>query len=299
MREACLQIGLPLRPRSVTLRFMLHVIAHARPGTLIFESWNEGLLLWRSLVKRIAFRALVVMPDHLHALVSNDEEKSRLVHGLVGFAQARNALRGESGSVWTEGIEATPVRESRHVQHLVRDLHLKPSRNGLVDDPLAWPLSTHRDCVGLAIPTAREPHEDPHGFHAWVSADPSADAEGTILPAISAHGTARPSLAAIRAAVSALMRVTLGELRRRGAARTLLLRAARELSDAPPREIARFAGVCPSTVRRTFRRKNAGVRLVERVVNDARFFPLQDGDLHLLKRRRPSPHAGDSFQRRP
>lgn len=267
---------------------MLHVVAHARPGTLIFRSWPEGMLLWRAIVARVSFRALVVMPDHLHALVRHGKEKGRLVHALVGFAQARNALRGERGPVWTEGIEATPVRGLQHVRRSVRYLHLNPARRALVDDPLAWPLSTHRDCVGLALPAVREVHRDPRRFHEWVSADPSVNPEGTLLPELSALPATDPSLEAIRAAVSALTRTTLTELSRRGPARTLLLCAAREFSEAPPRVIAQFAGVDVSTVRRAA--AGGGLRLVERVLGDPRFPLLHDGDLRRLAAWHPYRH---------
>lgn len=267
--------------RIQSLRFhMLHVVAQARPGTLIFRDWKEGLLLWRALAKQACFHALVVMPDHLHALVKNVKDQQRLVPALVGYAQARNAGRGEHGPVWSEGVKATPVGGIQHVRRSVRYLHLNPTRRGLVKDPLAWPLSTHRDFVGLAIPATRIQVRNPERFHEWVSADPSVKLDGTALPESDLlPGAGFPSLESIRTAVVSLTRRMPEELCRRGAARTLLIQAARELSDARPGVIARFAGVERSSVRRTPAGKIRDLRLVERVLEDSRFFLLQPGDL--------------------
>lgn len=258
---------------------MEHVVAHPRPGTLIFRTWSEGVLLWRMIVLVVAFRSLVIMPDHLHAVVERTEEKQRLIRRLVAYAQARNAMRGERGPVWSEGIGSTMVHGGEHARRTDRYNFLNPCRAGLVADPLAWPLSSYRDSLGLAIPGVHAAHPDPASLHEYVSSDPSVNVSGTWLPQLPPADAQPPSLEAVRAAVSALTRTTASELRRRGPARSLLLRAAAELTGCSSGRIGRFAGVDPSTVRRAASRNDARVRLVARVVGDERFPLLHEADL--------------------
>ena len=258
---------------------MEHVVAHPRPGTLIFRTWEEGLLLWRLLLERVPLRALAIMPDHLHGILEDTRHRQLLISTLVAFAQARNARRGESGPVWSPGIDAAPVRGGQHVRRTDRYVFLNPARAGLVSDPLGWPLSSYRDWVGLAIPGTREPHPDPEGFHAVISADPAVSVQGSPFPK-GRPGDSQPAdLSLILAAVSALTRTTLPELRRRGPARTLLLEAARELSGARATDIARFAGVDTGTVYRAAQQRDPRVRMVEQVLGDPRFPALHEGDL--------------------
>ncbi len=259
---------------------MLHVVAHARPRTLVFRTWAEGLLAWRTIIGRVPLRALALMPDHVHALVPDEAARARLVRALVAYAQARNARRGERGSVWSEGIEATPVRGEEHVRRSMRYVHLNPVRKGLVDDPLAWPLSTHRDLCGLAIESPVAAARDPARFHAWVSADPSVAPEGTALPGAAPAAPPHPrSWDALRAAVSALARVTVAEITRRGRARSLLLRAARQHGGEPVRTLAGRAAVHRATVYRAGQAVIPALPLVDRVAGDPRFSLLDEGDL--------------------
>jgi REP element-mobilizing transposase RayT len=269
---------------------MWHVVAHARPRSLVFRTWDEGLDLWNAIARHVSPVACSVLPDHVHVLLRRQREEPALVRALVVYAKWRNARRGERGSVWCEGIGGTPVRGTEHAKRTMRYIHLNPCRAELADDPLAWPLSTHRECVGLTLRPMRAAVRDAASFHAWVSADPSVHVEGTALPSARSECIGEVQLEKVRAAVSALMRSTPAELSRRGPARMLLVRAARQLCGGTNREVAHFCGLGVRALQRASAAHDGRVHLVERVLGDPRFSLLPDGDLRHLEGWRASRH---------
>lgn len=258
---------------------MWHVVAHARPETLVFRSWQEAQLLWSALEGGPACVAAALMPDHVHVLLRRREEQRDLVRALIGYGRTRNALRGERGPAWCEGINGTPVRGAEHVRRTMRYIHLNPCRRRLAADPLAWPFSTHRDCVGLVMRPIRAPLLDAARFHAFVSADPSVDPHGTDLPVFvedKGHGV---STDAIRSALSALLRVEPAEFSRRGPARSLLVSAARSLSSESREAIVRLCAVSAPTLRRAGPAPAGALRMIRLVLHDPRFPALHEREL--------------------
>ena len=55
------------------------------------------------------------------------------------------------------GHQRRLVRGDDDLVRAVHDVHVAPCRRGLVDDPLAWAWSTHRDHLGLALPAVVTP----------------------------------------------------------------------------------------------------------------------------------------------
>lgn len=268
---------------------MYHYVARARKGTLLFRTWEEGLRLFAML--RAAFGeliALVVMPDHIHILLPHGEGTRRLGAVMSGYARYRNARRKQPGMfVWDEAPTPELVEEDKE-QRNIRYVHLNPCRKDLVDDPLAWPLSTHRDFVGLTTNPGTLLHPNPARFHAYVSGDPSVDPAGTLLPEIQYQ---RFDFLAIRDAVSAVSR-TLITPPPIGAVRSLLVRtaSAHRLLEPGGLGVAGLAAAVNLSRVHVYRTvggtpsRNAPIRdralaAAVRVVGDARFGPLLDGDL--------------------
>ncbi len=268
---------------------MFHYVVRSRPGTVLFRTWEEGLRLF--VMVRAAFRELLgacVMPDHLHLLLPHDEGLRRLGAMMSGYARFRNAARRTEGMrVWDDAPEPEPVEVDKE-QRNIRYVHLNPCRKRIVSDPLAWPLSTHRDFVGLSANPGSLKVANPGRFHAYVSGDPSVDPAGTALPEIQFQ---RFDLLAVRDAVSAVTRTVVGPSMR-GAVRSLTIRtavghrllepgglgasglaAALEMSAAQVRQVA--AG----TPSRNARIRDPALAAAVRVVGDVRFGPLMLGDL--------------------
>jgi len=254
---------------------MLHVVARALPGRLLFRSWPEALVLWRAIVALPGLRAAVLMPNHIHALTETDV-LATLGTAMSGHARFLNPRRGRRGPLWEPAPHPQPVLGAQKIRRNERYIHLNPCRAGLVVDPLAWPFSTHRDRVGLAWPAAVDRAGDVVRYHRYVSSDPTVRPGGTELPV---QGPGEVSLGDVEAAVSALCRAPVPLLRQRSPARDLALRAARCLVDASAGEIADWFGVTRRTVFRNPIRRDAGTALVARVVGDGRFAPLSPGDL--------------------
>jgi hypothetical protein len=182
---------------------MYHLVARGADGRLLFRTWTEGLALWDRLILGVpGILALTVMPDHLHAVHPRDV-RLELARVVASFARWRHAHRGESGRVFQPLPEAEWLPNPERRRRTVRYVHLNPCRAHLVPDPLAWPLSTHRDMVGLAVPRVVPVHRDPVDFHRRVSTDPTVSVAGTPLP----EGTVgTDDLFGLRDAVSAVTR---------------------------------------------------------------------------------------------
>jgi hypothetical protein len=147
--------------------------------------------------------------------------------------------------------------------------------------PLAWPLSTYRDAVGLSAWPVRPAERDPYALHAYVSADPSVAVRGTELPL----GLGRPAtLPELLAATSELTRTPYAGFQRRGAPRALLVRAARVLCSERDFEIADFVGLDRSAVCRMPRTADPTMRAIARIAGDPRFPGIPDGRVPFARR---------------
>lgn len=264
---------------------MLHIAILSVRNTLLFHTWAEAKALWDLIVQRVRHHGMALMPDHLHALLGHAAQVEALHRAMRAFARWRNAERGERGPVFRHGALPDEVPTGQHLDRTRRYIHLNPCRAGLVKDPLAWPFSTHRDAVGLALPPVIQPVADPERFHAYVSSDPKVAVQGTPLPRRAAlDDRARLTLAQVRAAVSALTREPASALARRGPARSLLIDAAAHLLPLGTDELATALDVDPTTVRRHAERlgdksADARITLVATVASDPRFALPAENDL--------------------
>jgi len=257
---------------------MLHYSAHALPPHFLFHTWREAQALWAGLLSLGPPRALVLMPDHVHLLTRTLSARA-WSDFMRAFACWRNHHRGEHGRcVWLPSDPPEPVVDSKHLRRSVRYLALNPCRDRLVADPLAWPFSSHRDAVGLAIPGALPTEHDLYRHHAYVSADPSVRVDGTDLPG-GMRGMRDATPDQVTAAVSALTRTTLDQLGGRGPNRTLLIQSLVACTPSSKRAIAKRLGMSASAICDTPIISDGELRCVERVLCDPRFEPLLDQDL--------------------
>ena len=257
---------------------MLHFAAHALPPDLLIRDWYEARALWAGLLALGPPRALVIMPDHVHLVTRNLSWEAWLGF-LRGFACWRNHHRAEPGRcVWLPASQPETLNDRKHLQRTLRYVALNPCRDRLVDDPLSWPFSGHRDAVGLAVPGVLPTVRDPVWHHSYVSGDPSVRVEGTELP-FGIQGMRCASADQVTAAVSALTRTTLDQLRTRGPARTLWMQCLLACTPLSKRAVARVVGVSHTAVNRIEHAPNGVLQCVERVIGDARFPALLDQDL--------------------
>jgi hypothetical protein len=255
---------------------MLHQVARSIGGRPLFRTWAEARWLWLAVLRATPGRvALVLMPEHLHVIHPTDVRRS-VAAALSGFVRRRHHAWNERGPVFEPLPDPTGIADPLMLRRSVRYVHLNPCRRHLVDDPLAWPFSSHRDACGLALPGVVDRVRDPVRFHRYVSSDPTSRVDGTDLPVGPAE-IRDPRLVA--AAVSALTRTPVSAFAARGRARSLAMAAARALCpEASCRAKAAPVGAHPKTPARA-RADADAIRLVARLVGDPRFPALHDRPL--------------------
>jgi hypothetical protein len=207
---------------------------------LLFRDPFEALVLWGMLVAAFPeLEALSLMPDHIHLVLPHSDPEGRLFRVESGYARWRNHHRGETGPVFARHpvAQEIPAKQRARVERYVL---LNACRARLVTDPLAWPWSTHRDRLGLAVDPVVPIASDPVAFHRYVSGDPSAGVAGTPLPKAPFSGVTWPDVASATCAVS---RCRASAIRMRTPARTLAIRAAWYHGIRDPAELSRLSGL--------------------------------------------------------
>jgi hypothetical protein len=257
---------------------LVHLTVKSLDRTLLFHDWTEALALWRRLVAKFDdARAICLMPTHPHVVTEDDHARERLSAVLSGYARWRGHHRGQDAHCWQPQPAVEVLPDADHARRMVRYFLLNPCRGGLCDDPLSWPLSTHRDLVGLGDPKLRV--QDPESFHSYVSSDPTTSLVGTPLPTLSS-GPA--SLAAVEAAVGAVLRMEPHEVLGTPHGRRLCVRAAWYRENCDVGALARWVGLSPTGVYKLLRKRPSRARLADepllaatvRVIGDPRFGPL-------------------------
>jgi REP element-mobilizing transposase RayT len=256
---------------------MYHHVAKSLPGTLLFRTDVEAAQLWSRLVQAFPeLLGLCLMPDHVHLLLPHDDPHRRLSRVASGYARWRGARRGKPPRAWLPIPPPTVISDRRHLERTQRYVVLNPCRKGIAPDPLAWAWSTHRDRCGLAAPAAQRAHPRPEEWHRYASGDPTVAPAGTALPA---RGHGPWTIEQVLAAVSAVCRAPLPDLRRRGSARTLVVGVAAAAGIASAPVIADALGVHRSAVYRQLAHSKGTPSPAERaclvVLGDPRF-PLLD-----------------------
>lgn len=263
---------------------MFHLVARARPGWLLFTRWSEGLYLWHMLVAAFPEAlAICVMPDHVHLILPHRDQAGRFYRVRSGYS------RWLGHAVWARAPAPAPIAGEQHLHTARRYVALNPDRARLVADPLEWPLSTHRDRVGLAAPPAIPPSRTPDREHALVSADLTVRVEGTPLPRVRFEPV---DILAVSAAVNGVCRAPSHRIRDRGPARRLFVQTAwiHEIHDTA--HLAEATGLTRRQVQKLVAGlPPRGATLADpaldacvRAVGDPRFFPLDDHDLRRTAR---------------
>ncbi len=254
---------------------MFHLVAHTARRRLLFTTPIEGGELFGMLARALPVEAMCLMPDHVH-LVAPSDARRRMAALLSGWARRCNHRRGEGGALMRALPLAEELVDPDKRRRSIRYVHLNPARAKLVDDPLAWPFSTHRDACGLTVHRVG-PRRQAVRFHNYVSSDPSVAVHGTELPG-GGGGGGVVTLQEVLVAVSAVTRTPMAELKKRRT-RALVAAAARELCGTPVAELARVLGCHRASLYRLDDVPREWLRRVGMVVGDRRFGPLDGTDL--------------------
>ena len=145
----------PVNPHTSDLRkgrfsepghaYLLTAVTHKRRP--IFADWPIGRLLVEELraAEKSGYahsEAWVVMPDHLHWLVTLQTGNiSRLMQRIKGqSAISINRVLGIHGQLWQKGFHDRAIRTEEDLQAIARYVVANPLRAGLVDKIGDYPL---------------------------------------------------------------------------------------------------------------------------------------------------------------
>ncbi|HET7266503.1 MAG TPA: transposase [Oleiagrimonas sp.] len=95
--------------------------------------------LWR----KSELHAWVIMPDHMHALVTleGSETLSRLMARIKAVtARTANQVLQRRPPFWARGFHDHALRSDENIATAARYIVVNPVRAGLVDDPWQWPF---------------------------------------------------------------------------------------------------------------------------------------------------------------
>lgn len=125
--------------------YLLTAVVHNRSP--IFADWMVGRLLVAELRSAeedglAQSQALVVMPDHLHWLVTLQTGTiSRLMQRIKGRSSISiNRVLCKQGQLWQKGFHDHAIREEEDLQTIARYVVANPLRAGLVDKIGDYPL---------------------------------------------------------------------------------------------------------------------------------------------------------------
>jgi putative transposase len=99
-------------------------------------------LQWLAAEKRMDLSAAVIMPDHIHFVLSlRIGSLAQLVHSFKSFtANKINSLLGRSGRFWQSQYHDHAIRKDEVFNDVVLYLLNNPVRAGLVKDFHDWPF---------------------------------------------------------------------------------------------------------------------------------------------------------------
>ncbi len=105
---------------------------------------------FRKVKRRHPFRieAIVVLPDHLHAIWQLPEGDSDFSARWREIKKAvTRELRGTAESIWQPRFWEHWLRDERDWRRHIDYIHYNPVKHGLASSPLDWPWSSFRQAV--------------------------------------------------------------------------------------------------------------------------------------------------------
>ncbi len=247
---------------------LTHLTAHALGEGCPLDAHARFAWLWIRLRERFPDAlAACLMPDHVHLALPGvpEEAPGDLSQLLRGHSQVFGLGRAW-GPVAAPAVHEDVRKVRRQLRYILlnpcRTVRLRGRRVSLVDDPMRWWWSTHRDTLGGAVEPWVSPEdlarflgESVDGFsarwHRYVSGDPSVHPAGSPLPdPAPARTVPHHTLEQIRLASLAATRASPKALRRRSRTRRLFIGLAHHEGWRFNAQLARACGITPRSARR-------------------------------------------------
>jgi REP element-mobilizing transposase RayT len=115
---------------------------------------EETLLKWDG--DRYVLEAWVIMPNHVHILITpnQDQSVSVIMHSIKSFtAHSANRLLGKKGAFWSKEYFDRYIRDARHYRAVVSYIEENPVKAGLCHSPEQWLFSSaHQNPAEVKTP---------------------------------------------------------------------------------------------------------------------------------------------------
>lgn len=96
--------------------------------------------------------AYCLMPTHIHLVLRQTEDNGITIfmkNTLDSYTRYFNIKTKRKGPLWQSRFKNVLVENDEQLLHLTRYLHLNPSSEGLVTNPMEWPYSSYGEYIGL------------------------------------------------------------------------------------------------------------------------------------------------------
>lgn len=152
--------------RPVVTGLPLHVIQRGNNRQPVFLDDQDRRDYLRclsdaSIEHGLSIHAYVLMDNHVHLLCTPEQDGAlSAAMQALGRRYVRhfNRRHGRTGTLWEGRFRSSLVEADRYLLACHRYIELNPVRAGRVDDPRAWPWSSHRHHVGLSVDPLVRPH---------------------------------------------------------------------------------------------------------------------------------------------
>lgn len=144
-------------PRLTAPGLPHHLIQRGNNRQAIFADDSDRALYLRELAEladahRLAIHAYVLMPNHVHLLVTpaQRETLARVMQALGRrYVRHFNDRHRRTGTLWEGRYRSTVVETDRYLLACMRYIDMNPVRAGLVAEPALYRWSSHTHHVGL------------------------------------------------------------------------------------------------------------------------------------------------------
>jgi putative transposase len=144
-------------PRLTAPGLAHHLIQRGNNRQAIFADDIDRSLYLRELADlaqafRLAIHAYVLMPNHVHLLVTPPERETlgRVMQALGRrYVRRFNDRHQRTGTLWEGRYRSTLVETDRYLLACMRYIDMNPVRAGLVAEPTLFRWSSHAHYVGL------------------------------------------------------------------------------------------------------------------------------------------------------
>ncbi|MFN7572145.1 MAG: REP-associated tyrosine transposase [Betaproteobacteria bacterium] len=150
---------MPRKPRLAVAGHPHHIVQRGNDRQDIFRDDQDRrkYLDWLGELSaqfNVAIHAYVLMPNHVHLLVTPAEAAA--MSGLMQALGRRyvrwfNDRHQRTGALWEGRFFSSLIEADRYLLACYRYIEMNPVRAGLVADPVAYTWSSHRHHIGLGI----------------------------------------------------------------------------------------------------------------------------------------------------